>query len=178
MRTLIIAALLAAPALASADPLAVHATPAPDAPRTYFAPGIALGSSGNHTMAGATFEIGERISDHLVLHVEGLGGGNVTLDGNGYLGAVTGGVDATTCNKLEKVCAYAGFSAGFAAGKFTESDWFDPGSGMATSTQGATGVLRAGLDIGSKHVRWRPGIEAALFGPSQGAITNSIAFAF
>lgn len=178
MRTLLIAALLAAPALASADPLAVHAVTMPDAPRTYFAPGIAIGSATNHTMAAASFEIGERISDHLVLHIEGLGGGNVTLDGDGYLGAVTGGIDATTCNKLEKVCAYAGFSAGYAASKFTESDWFDPGSGMATQSQGAIGVLRAGLDIGSKHVRWRPGFEASLFGPSEGAVTNSIAFAF
>ena len=178
MRTLLIAALLAAPALASADPLALHAATAQDAPRTYFAPGIAIGAEGGHTMLGVMFEIGERITDHLVLHVEGLGGGAVTLDGNGYLGAATGGIDATSCSKREKVCAYGGFSAGYAASKFTESDWFDPGSGMSTSSQGASGVLRAGLDIGSKHVRWRPGIEASLFGASQGALTNSLAFAF
>lgn len=180
MRTLIIAALLVAPALAHADPLAVTAIakPTEDAPRTYIAPGVALGAAGSHTMGAASLEIGERITDHLVLHAEGLAGATAELfGGSGETYAATGGIDATSCTKVEKVCAYAGFSAGYASSRYTEHDWFSSDT-MSTASDGATGILRMGLDIGTRHVRWRPGFEVTVFGPSQGAFTNSVALAF
>jgi hypothetical protein len=173
MRTLVIAACLAAPVVAHADPLA-------DAPRTYIASGVALGSAGSHGILGASFEVGERVTDHLIVHAEGLGGGTVTFfGGSGDMIATTGGIDATSCNKLEKVCAYAGLAAGYGSSKYTESDnFFDAAPGMTTSSQGAIGLIRVGFDIGNRHIRWRPSLEASLFGPSEVALTNSVALAF
>jgi len=187
MRTLILAALLAAPAVAHADPLAAQSSVTiQDAPRTYIAPGVALGSAGSHTMAAFSFEVGERITDHLVVHGEGLSG----VDGLGttdtYM-AATAGLDATSCVQLAKTCAYVGFSAGYAQSKYTqyglsstENEWLAPelSGGMSTLSQGAVGVLRAGLDIGNEHLRWRPGVEATLVGPSQAALTSAFALTF
>jgi hypothetical protein len=181
MRTQLTLAILATASVASADPLAASATGTiEDAPRTYFMPGVALGSAGNHTMGAVTAELGTRITDHLVIHAEGLfGSDGELLGGSGQYIAATAGVDATSCEKLEKVCAYVGASAGYAYSKYTDSnDWFTGAAGMSTLDQGAVGMLRAGMDIGSTHVRWRPGVEVAVVGPSAAALTQSVIFRF
>jgi hypothetical protein len=118
-----------------------------------------------------------RAYDHIVLHAEGIGGGIASMfEGQGSYFAVTGGIDVNSCAHLESVCAYVGGSAGYAASKYIENDWF--GDTMQTGGTGAVGMLRAGLDVGNKHVRWRPGLEVALFGPNVGALTQSVEFRF
>jgi hypothetical protein len=178
MRTLVLAALLAAPVVAHADPLALTATTTGEAPRTYVLTGVALGGAASHTLGALTAEVGVRVSDHFVVHAEGIGGGIASLfDGQGTYLAVTGGIDATTCGDLETVCAYAGAGVGYAASKYTSEGWFG-GSQMSTGATGPVAMLRAGLDIGNKHVRWRPGFEASVVGPSAGALTNAVEFRF
>lgn len=177
MRTLLIAALVTAPALAHADPLAVHAA-LEDAPRTYAAAGVAIGGAAGRTMLGGSAELGMRVSDHLIIHADVLAGDDSELFGpRGTYIAVTGGIDATTCPKVERVCAYAGFGAGYAQSTSSDSDWFTGGT-SSMNEHGATGMLRAGMDLGGKHVRWRPGFAVSLFGPAGGAFTNSISFRF
>jgi len=49
---------------------------------------------------------------------------------------------------------------------------------MTSSQAGVVGVVRAGLDIGNEHVRWRPGFEATFGSVAAGGITQSLVVQF
>lgn len=176
MRISLVVSILAAASAASADPLAVHATTAEPASSTYVATGVTLGGADGHTAAGVSVDLGQRIWDYVWLHAGGTAAADGELfGGQGRYLAAHGGVEVASCHPGERVCAYAGADLGYAQSEY--STWSFDGN-MSGSTAGVIGVLRAGLDIGGKHVRWRPGFEADVGNTSAGALTQSIVFRF
>jgi hypothetical protein len=85
-----------------------------------------------------------------------------------------GGLELQTCDGSDRTCAFVGADFGWAANKYTSYGF---GLGDTTmSRYGLVGVIRAGLEVGSKRVRWRPGIEATVGDVSGVALMQSIAF--
>ena len=98
--------------------------------------------------SAAIAEGGYKLTDHLWLHAlvaDGkLGGGNDTR----YL-EVQAGIEASTCDGPSVACVIAGVDAGFDSQIYTSDHYM-------TDAAGAVLVPRAGLDVGTQHVRFRP----------------------
>ena len=184
-----LASLVAATSVASAEPLSVGATTTPEAtqaPSTYLATGVTLGGVGAHTAAGFSADIGEHLYRSLWLHV-----GAATADdgqllaGSGHYTQVHAGLEVSSCQRGDRVCGYVGGDVGYAQSQYTAASSGGEFAGlslgpteMSESQSGAIGVLRAGLDIGGEHLRWRPGVEAVIAGPSEAAVTQSLVYRF
>lgn len=180
---LVITTLLATASLAHADPLSARAS-TEAAPSTYLATGVTLGGVGSHTGAGVSADVSEHVWKALWVHVGGtMVDDSQFLVATGSYRAAYAGVELSSCQVGDRICAYVGGDVGYAdsqySGSSSTNDWgIQSGSSMTENSSGAIGVLRGGFDIGGRHLRWRPGVQATIAGPSAAAITQSVAFRF
>jgi len=188
-----LASLLAATSVAHADPLAVAAHASDSAaPTTYVQGGLMLGGAEHYSTGAFSAEVGKRLVPHLWVHGS-VADGFADLPGatgSGSIRQVRAGADAMTCTGSGVYCAYLGGDAGYQRTQFsgywnkfwpdTGVDYTMPVNKRVGGREGMIGVARAGLDIGGKHVRWRPGIEASFAGDGLDGvnITQSLAYRF
>ena len=194
MRTVVFAcaSIAAFCSIASADPLSVAATTTPDStPTTYVQGGVLAGGNDGLFTAGASVEVGKRVAPFAWAHASFMMGsaGELFATGTGSVMQARIGVDLMTCSDNGALCAYAGADIGLQAAQYhgTSDPWFCDGDAndcmgdpIDKSDGGAIGVGRVGLDIGGKHIRWRPGIEASVAAAGLNGVnlTQSIAYRF
>lgn len=186
------ASLVAASAVAHADPIAVtESAESSTAPSTYVQGGVMAGGNEGYFTAGASAEAGKRVAPSVWLHgsfTEGAAG-ELFATGNGTIMQARVGADAMPCSASGVLCAFVGADVGYQHTQFsgTSDPWFCDGDAndcmgnpIDESRSRAIGVARAGLDIGGTHLRWRPGIEAAFSGDGVNGVnlTQSIAYRF
>jgi hypothetical protein len=178
--------------IASADPLAVAATTTQEPePTTYVQGGLLAGGNDGLFTAGGSVEVGKRVSPFAWVHASFMMGsaGELFATGSGSVMQARVGADLMTCSDNGALCAFAGADLGLQAAQYhgTSDPWFcdsDAGDCMGDpidkSDGGAIGVGRVGLDIGGKHLRWRPGIEASVAADGLNGVnvTQSIAYRF
>ena len=186
------ASLAAFCSIASADPLSVAATTgdAP-APTTYLQGGLMAGGNDGYFTAGGSAELGKQVASILWVHAGvALGAADqLFATGNGSIMQARLGADLMGCNDNGALCAFVGADLGVQTvnyvGRsdpwFCDGDYSDcMGNPIDDHKTGALGVGRVGLDIGSKHLRWRPGIEASA--TTDGGVgvnlTQSLAYRF
>jgi hypothetical protein len=146
------------------------------------------GNDGYLTLAGRV-ELGKLVAPHLWVHgsmTEGLAG-DVFATGNGSIFQLRAGADAMGCTGSGVLCGYLGADAGYQHTQY--AGMTDP---ILCGDNGCDrdpvderrdrmiGVARAGLDIGDKNLRWRPGIEASFAGDGVNGVnvTQAIAYRF
>lgn len=157
--------------------LDASSTATSDRPRVYVATGAMIGGAGGHTGVGLGADLGVQVYEALWVHAGATTMANGELfGGSGSFQNLHAGLELSTCHTGDHVCAFAGADLGWAHSEYWESDWF--GSGMGYEHDGMVGVIRAGLDVGGKHVRWRPGFEGTVGTSSAGGITNSLVVQF
>jgi hypothetical protein len=176
----VLASLIATVSVASADPLAAEARSSSEAPAdVYVAGGVMLGSAGGHDAGGFSVDFGRRIWSTLWFHAGGTfaGTSDGLFGGTGTYTEAHGGLEVSSCHPGDRVCLFAGADVGYEESKFSDADWFG-GDTMTTENAGVIGLARFGLDVGGKHVRWRPGFQAAFGSGQSAAITQSLAVRF
>lgn len=194
MRNVVLAfgSLVALSSIASADPLSVAATTHEDvAPTTYVQGGLNVGGNDGLVTAGASVEMGKRVAPIVWLHASFMMGSADELfaSGTGSIMQARVGADLMTCSDNGALCAFAGADVGMQHAQFSgvSDPWFCDGDAndcmgdpVAQDRTRAIGVARVGLDIGGKHLRWRPGIEATVAGDGVNGLdlTQSIAYRF
>ena len=158
------------------------------AAHTYVSTGANAGLVNQFIALGGQLEVGRQLANSPVsLHAAFATGEADELfsTGNGQFQQVRVGADLRGCNSNGVLCAFLGTDVGFQHTRWVgdEGTWLvDEGGGdTMTVTKDSSrmiGVGRIGLDIGGKHLRWRPGIEAVLDGSgiNNGEITQSIAY--
>ncbi|MDB4959955.1 MAG: hypothetical protein JWO36_7524 [Myxococcales bacterium] len=144
---------------------AAHASP------SYVAAGATAGDSFGQTLGGfyaGSVEGGHRLGHVLWLHAMVAEGGMVAIDGGGstmssnYL-TVRIGSEARWCVLDGALCALGGADVGYRHERLAaQYDHY--------TDDRPIGVLRAGLDAGSSHVRFRPGLELSFGADGAGTI--------
>lgn len=160
MRTSIVifATLAGTATIAAAEPPGlVEAVDAPTPPSKTFV--------GVETLAGFDFGVdaqlaiegGYRLDDVWSLH--GLVATGLAADdqGGGAIHQVRAGVEAKTCTTHRLACVYGGIDAGYQAYTWRPDPWQEMTADEPHHDMIA--VLRAGFDVGGRHLRVRPGIE-------------------
>jgi hypothetical protein len=184
-----LASLVAATAVAHADPLAVAATASPDAvPSSYVQGGVMAGANDGLLTDGASAEVGKRVQPYVWVHASMTMGSADELfaSGTGSILQARAGADLMGCNANGVLCAFAGADVGFQHTEFSGMsvplfcDGEDcQGDAVYDHHAGMIGVGRVGLDIGGKHLRWRPGVEGSVSGTGVGVnVTQSVAYRF
>lgn len=167
MKTLlVISASLFATSVVHAEPAATAtATVASPQPVSYLAGGVLIG--GDHAIVGAvTLDGGYQLRGSLFVHAlvaTGTAGGVDEPSYNSSYHAARLGLEERGC-LVDALCGYAGLDVGVRHVDYMAE--YD-----STNTTGAVVVPRIGLDVGSSHLRFRPGIEGIL----DGSRNNSIA---
>jgi hypothetical protein len=163
-----LATLVATTVAASAQP-ALTAVPSEASPSAYVRGGFEGGANDGYFTAGGMLEVGARVAPNLWIHGTAAKGGAAELFGKGsgsYLQAHAG-VDVLRCNGRGTACGYAGADLGLQHVQWTgvEGALFEDPADETTVSYDRTkmiGVGRIGVDIGGKHVRWRPGVEVSV----------------
>ena len=188
------ASLAALSSVASAAPFEIDdGSSAPRGPASqYVQGGVAAGLDDGLSAVGGTVEVGTRVSSFVWLHASFMMGTAHELlasDGSGSVAEGRVGADLKNCTDNGVLCAFAGADVGIVHSEFHSMSlpWgcsYDEGGCMPDSFDGShtgmIGVGRFGLDIGGKHLRWIPGIEAAVGhgGLNSANVTQSIAYRF
>jgi hypothetical protein len=162
--------------IAHAQPaLTASVNPKPAA-TTYLEGGLAFGAIMHAGFYGAyTLEGGYQLGDGpLWIHAMGAYGGMAGIDettmSSGYL-ALRAGVEARGCALHGQACVIGGVDAGFRSAQLqAEYDHYSGDTALV--------VARAGLDLGSKHVRLRPGLETTFAGQGFDGFGASMAVAY
>lgn len=177
--------------VASADPLAVAATTSDEpAPSTYVQVGVMAGGNDGLATAAGNTEIGKRVASILWVHASFTMGAAAELfaSGSGTIVQARAGGDLMPCSDNGKLCVFAGADVGMQSTQYSgmETPWFCGGDyscepqSVEQSRTRMIGVGRVGLDLGGPHLRWRPGIEAAVGGDGINGVnlTQSLAYRF
>ena len=183
------ASLVALGSVAHADDSITASADAPDARGTYVSAGANAGIVDTYLALGGQVELGRLVGDSPVsLHASFATGAADELfsTGSGQFQQVRAGADLRGCNANGMLCVFLGTDVGFEHVQWTgdEGTWLvDAGNDTMTVTKEDSrviGVGRVGLDVGGKHLRWRPGIEAVVDGTgvNNAEITQSIAYRF
>jgi hypothetical protein len=195
MRTslLALASVLALGSVAHADDSITASADAPaSAATTYVAVGANAGVVDQYLALGGQIEVGRQLPHSPVsLHAAFATGEADELfsTGSGAFQQVRLGADLRGCTASGVLCAFLGTDLGYQhthwegeEGSFFAID--DTGSSDTMSVvkddSRVVGFGRVGLDLGGKHLRWRPGIEVAVDGTgvNNAEITQSVAFRF
>jgi len=193
MRNVLVAfaSLAALSSVASADPLSVAATGTEDATPTAYVQGglMAGGNDGNFT-AGGSVEVGKQVGSIAWVHASVVlaSASQLFATGSGSITQGRIGGDLMSCNDNGALCAFVGADVGVQTVNydgmsepwFCDSDSGCEGDAISEHSTALLGVGRVGLDIGGKHVRWRPGVEASATsdGGAGFNLTQSIAYRF
>lgn len=172
-------ALSSAASVAHAQPALVAVAPAPaSAPESYVQVGIGLAV--DQALVGTlTAEGGHRIAGpwwaHAMIEDGTAGGVDEPNYGGRYLAARLG-IEARGCVLDGMLCAVAGVDAGVRHVDYMAE--YD-----SANTTGAVVVPRVELDLGTRHLRIRPGIEKNVLPTGQGtsqldglALTGAVAY--
>ena len=193
MRTVVLAcaSIAAFCSIASADPLSVAATTTEDpAPTTYVQGGLMAGGNDGNFTAGGSVEVGKQVSSLAWVHGSFLLGSasQIFATGSGSIMQGRIGGDLMSCNDNGALCAFVGADVGVQAVNyegmsdpwFCDSDTGCEGDPISQHSTALLGVGRVGLDLGGKHLRWRPGVEASATsdGGAGFNLTQSIAYRF
>jgi hypothetical protein len=177
-------------AVAAAQPALTSSTPAPAsaAPSTYLQLDGMAGTVGEDLSASAAIAGGVELGDSpLWVHGELLHGdtSGFLIDRNGTIDQARLGLEARSCGVRGIVCVMAGVDAAVEHSRVTGSgvNLFEVGPSDPVMTTEATtglGIARIGLDIGGKHLRYRPGIEVAFdaHGEQAASVVQSVAWRF
>ncbi|HSN27922.1 MAG TPA: hypothetical protein VLT45_16650 [Kofleriaceae bacterium] len=188
MRTLIIAALVAAPALAHADPVSVTATPDDSTPPpTYVAATLSGGINADLLTMGGGLEIGRRVAPFASVHGSVSDGVATKLfdHGSGSIQQARAGVDLFTCGVDGRLCAFVGGDVGVQRVRYdgyecTPFEGCYPMDRITVHDTSAIEVMRAGIDAGRKTWRLRVSAEATRAGGRLDGVdvVSSIVFRF
>ncbi len=178
---MLVASSLLAASAAHADPLEVTDAAPLERGHMYIAPSTIIGGSNGHAGVGLGVDLGIHVYEAIWLHagVTGMDTSGGLFGGSGTFKSAHAGIELSTCRIGQHVCVYGGADLGTAHGYYEDSDWFSEDDyRMSYSYDGTVTVIRAGLDIGSKTLRWRPGFEATLGTANAAGITNSLLVRF
>jgi hypothetical protein len=160
MKTLLVlSASLFATSIAHAEPaVSTTATTASTEPASYLAAGVLLG--GDHAIVGAvTLDGGYQLRGSLFLHglvAKGTAAGVDEPNYSSSYDAARIGLEERAC-LVDALCGYAGLDVGVRHVDYMAED-------DNTNTTGVVVIPRFGLDVGSSHLRFRPGIEGIIDG--------------
>lgn len=153
-------------------------TTAASADDTYVSGGATFGGEGDPGgfYAGGTVEAGRRLSgSSLWVHGMVVGGKSFGFEEvtthEGPALQLRLGIEGRSCTLDGALCMVAGLD-----GALTHVDHIAHYETINMTVPLV--IARLGLDIGSRHVRVRPGIDVGFYGliPAQGAITGAIAY--
>jgi hypothetical protein len=180
-------AVLATATVARADTLSTSATaeaPASE-PNIYVEAGVMAGANGGSITGAYSAQAGYQLpSSPIWLHAMVVDGNASQLltSGNGTFTQARVGAEAKTCIADGIVCSLFGLDIGYQhVGYSGQTATFDGGDGqmVASDDAGLVVVPRYTLDIGSKYVRVRPGIELPLSADGLGIdLTLAVAVKF
>ena len=172
--SLILGSVLATSAIAHAEPPSLTATTTPAGPQNYLETGVGLSDDGA-LIGTLTLEGGHRLTRDLWLHgmlERGTAGGVDEPNYGGEYDAARIGIEARECVGGGVICAVAGVDAGVRHVDYMAE--YD-----TTNQTGAVLVPRVGLDLGSRHLRFRPGLEKNVLVKDQDAgiaLTGAVAY--
>lgn len=163
MRTWIIAALVAAPALAHADPGSATATPDDRSAPTYVAAMLITGINADMLTLGGGVEVGRQVAPFASVHgsISHVAANTLLAEGSGLVRQARAGVDVFGCGAGGALCAFVGGDIGVQRAQYDGVDCapFEGCDPMVRDTSGI-GVVRAGIDAGHKEWRLRVDVEA------------------
>ncbi|HET9987652.1 MAG TPA: hypothetical protein VFQ65_04015 [Kofleriaceae bacterium] len=180
-------ALVSTTAVAAAQPAVTASTPADHAPAVYVEGGAMVGANDAYLTASAVLAGGLQLGDSpLWVHGQVVHGalGQLFGDGSGTLDQARLGLELRECTLSGIVCGIAGIDAGIQHTHFVghADNLFDSTSSeppMTTDRAAGIAVLRVGLDVGGKHLRYRPEIEMSYDGGANGVdLMQSLAWTF
>lgn len=174
---LAIALVAAVPTLAHADGVfasAAHEASASHEPSAYLQLGSSLGADDAGMWLAGTLDGGLRLGDTPLWAHGQLGYGSASegffQSGHGTFESARGGLEARVIipHTLGIVGVYAGFDVGYRSLGF--------GDKMSSSAGDTVAVARGGLDLGTTHLRFRPGIEMLPVENGPLALTAALAY--
>ena len=145
MRNTLVVLSLALSSLASAQP----------AERTVMG-GVAMAGADLGVDAQVAVEGGYRLGGNVWLHALAASGFAGDDQGGGAIHQVRGGIEGRTCTESNALCVIAGADLGYQGYTWRSQNMSSPDE----PHHDLIGVTHLGGDLGGRHVRVRPGLEA------------------
>jgi hypothetical protein len=180
-------ALVSTTAVAAAQPSLTAATPADHTAAIYVQGGAMVGANDGYLAGSAVLAGGLQLGESpLWVHGQVVHGAVDQLfgEGSGTLDQARLGLELRECAVHGIVCGIAGIDAGIQHTHYvgSEANLFDASASeplMTMDHAAGIAVARVGLDIGGKHLRYRPEIEMAYDGAANGVdLVQSLAWQF